>query len=77
MEGYNHEEPDQVPLDLGGTLAMSINVGAYQKLRAFHGRDGPAKVLSLRSMIPEIDEEALASGTCPIGRKRGGICLED
>jgi uroporphyrinogen decarboxylase len=40
-------------------LATSINVGAYEKLKAFHGLEGPAKVLSLRSMIPEIDEEIL------------------
>ncbi len=59
LAALNHEEPDRVPMDLGGTLATSINVGAYEKLKAFHGLEGPAKVLSLRSMIADIDDEIL------------------
>jgi uroporphyrinogen decarboxylase len=59
LAALDHQEPDRVPLDLGGTLATSINVGAYEKLKAFHGLEGPAKVLSLRSMIPQLDDEVL------------------
>ena len=36
LAALNHEEPDRVPIDLGGTLATSINIGAYEKLKVFH-----------------------------------------
>ena len=59
LAALNHEEPDRVPIDLGGTLATSINIGAYQKLKAYEGLEGPAKILSLRSMIAEVDPEII------------------
>jgi uroporphyrinogen decarboxylase len=59
LAALNHEEPDRVPIDLGGTLATSINIGAYEKLKTFHGLHDPAKILSLRSMIADVDEQIL------------------
>jgi uroporphyrinogen decarboxylase len=29
----NHQEPDKIPFDLGGTVLTSINIHAYRKLR--------------------------------------------
>ena len=55
----NREDPDRVPLDLGGTLAASTNVGALEQRKMLHGREGPAKVLSLRSMIAEVDNRII------------------
>ncbi|MCP4787015.1 MAG: hypothetical protein GY878_26075 [Fuerstiella sp.] len=59
LAALNHEEPDRVPVDLGGSLATSIHISAYEKLKAFNGLNDPANVLSLRSMIAEVDEEIL------------------
>ena len=60
LAALNHEEPDRVPIDLGGTLTTSINIGAYEKLKAFHGLDSPSEILSLRSMIADVEEPILA-----------------
>ncbi len=59
LAALNHEEPDRVPLDLGGTLATSINIGAYEKLKSHLKLDSPSRILSLRSMIADIEEEVL------------------
>jgi len=34
VKALKHEEPDRVPLDLGGTVNSSIHIAAYQKLKA-------------------------------------------
>jgi len=59
LAALNHEEPDRVPIDLGGTLATSINIGAYEKLKTHLALDSPSQILSLRSMIAEVEEEVL------------------
>ena len=33
----NHQQPDRVPIDLGGTAAAGINVSAYARLKSFLG----------------------------------------
>lgn len=33
----NHQEPDKIPFDLGGTVLTSINIHAYHKLRQYLG----------------------------------------
>ena len=33
----NHQEPDRIPFDLGGTVLTSIHVNAYRKLRRYLG----------------------------------------
>ena len=53
----NHEQPDRVPVDLGGTLGTSINIGAYEKLKTFLNLQTPSEILSLRSMIADVEEE--------------------
>jgi len=59
LAALNHEEPDRIPVDLGGTLATSINIQAYQKLHKMHGIAGEPKVFSRRSMIADVDDEIL------------------
>jgi uroporphyrinogen decarboxylase len=39
IAALNHQEPDRVPFDLAGTTWTGITNGAYQKLRAFLGKD--------------------------------------
>jgi uroporphyrinogen decarboxylase len=59
LAALNHEEPDRVPIDLGGTLATMFNINAYEKLKEYLGIETPSEILSLRSMIAKIEEEIL------------------
>ena len=47
----NHKEPDQLPIDFGGTLASTININAYEALRDYLRVDAgvPPRLLSLRA----------------------------
>ena len=36
----NHQEPDRIPIDLGGTLVSSITRKAYVDLRKYLGMPG-------------------------------------
>jgi len=55
----NRERPDRVPLDLGGTHASSITVGAYERLKEHLGVVGPTAYLSKRSRVALPHEEVL------------------
>ena len=35
LAALKHEEPDRAPIDLGRTLATSINIGAYEDGKDF------------------------------------------
>lgn len=37
MTALNHEEPDRIPMDLGGSLATTVVGEAYGRLRAALG----------------------------------------
>jgi uroporphyrinogen decarboxylase len=37
LKALNHEEPDRVPMDLGGTHDSSIVVEGYERLKAHFG----------------------------------------
>ncbi len=58
-----HRPPDRVPVDLGGTLASTINIHAYRRLMAHlgFGEDPPVAYLSHRSNSVLPDERLLAS----------------
>jgi uroporphyrinogen decarboxylase len=45
----NHEEPDRVPIDFGGTLSSTINIAAYDRLMEYLGLPGETDVMSIRS----------------------------
>ncbi len=54
----NHQEPDKIPFDLGGTVLTSINVHAYRKLRHYLGL--PEKeigVMDVFQQIAVVDED--------------------
>lgn len=33
LKALNHQEPDQIPFDLSGSIATGITCGAYRKLQ--------------------------------------------
>jgi len=58
----SRRQPDRVPVDLGGTLASTINIHAYRALmaRLGFGTDAPIAYLSRRSNSVLPDERLLA-----------------
>lgn len=55
-----HQEPDRVPIDLGGTDVSSICTGAYIDLMKWLGRDPePINTVNLIEQLPALDEAFL------------------
>jgi uroporphyrinogen decarboxylase len=46
LRALNHQEPDRVPLDLGGTRSTSLVVEAYEKLNRHLGSEEPLRIFS-------------------------------
>jgi hypothetical protein len=67
----NHQEPDRVPLDLGGSLVTGMNVSMVYRLRQALGLDAPGtpvKVIEPYQMLGEIgDDLADALGVDVVG----------
>jgi hypothetical protein len=65
----NHQQPDRMVIDFGGTAVTGIHCLAVKNLRAFYKlKDRPVKVVEPFQMLGEIDEELLeAMGIDVIG----------
>ncbi len=61
LTALRRQPPDRVPIDLGGTLASTINIHAYRRLmqRLGFGEDPPVAFLSRRSNSVLPDERLL------------------
>ncbi|MHC4645689.1 MAG: uroporphyrinogen decarboxylase family protein [Planctomycetota bacterium] len=56
----NHKEPDQVPLDIGGTIVTSITSKAYMNLREYLGMPKEKlKIFDHVQRLPHIDAELI------------------
>jgi uroporphyrinogen decarboxylase len=63
----NYEEPDRVPIDVGGSYVTSICVDAYVQLRNHLGLEkSPPKVNELMYMLAETDEEVRQRLHCDV-----------
>ena len=57
IAAINHEEPDRVPIDVGGTGLTGINLMAYGRLKRHLGLDGgKARVFHSWIQVPELEE---------------------
>jgi uroporphyrinogen decarboxylase len=54
-----HQEPDRVPLDIGGGQSTSLVVEAYDKFKAYVGFSAPSRSLQEIYRVARIDEELL------------------
>jgi uroporphyrinogen decarboxylase len=52
----NHEVPDRLPVDFGGSPASGINLYAYQRLKRHLGLSGPVRVQTERSLLAWPDD---------------------
>lgn len=60
MAAVNHQEPDRVPLDLGGTRVTGIEPGLYTGLRQRLGISGePAKVMDVWQMLAWVEQPSV------------------
>jgi uroporphyrinogen decarboxylase len=55
----NHQEPDRVPLDIGGGTSTSIVVEGYARLKQHLGVSGVPKEMNKAFRIARLDEEAM------------------
>ncbi|MFN3982636.1 MAG: uroporphyrinogen decarboxylase family protein, partial [Caldilinea sp.] len=54
----NHQEPDRIPFDLGGTVLTSIHVNAYRNLRRYLGLPEKAvEVMDVFQQIAVVDDD--------------------
>jgi len=59
-KALDHQEPDRVPFDLGGTFASTVVLGAYQRLAEYLGVDDPEPVfMRLTSQTVFLHEKVL------------------
>lgn len=55
MAAINHQEPDRIPVDIGGSLVSGIMAGALTRLRQHLGiHDSPVKVYDCFQMLGEV-----------------------
>lgn len=58
LDALAHKQPDQVPVDFGGTLCSGMHVTCVAQLREYYGLSKqPVKVFEPFQMLGEIDEE--------------------
>ncbi len=56
LKTLNHEEPDRVPIDLGGSIATGIMANALDHLRKYLGLENrPVKVYEVFQMLGEVE----------------------
>ena len=55
----NHQQPDRVPIDVGGTRQSGIAASTYHKLKQRLGLSTPTRVFDLYQILAEIEEPVL------------------
>lgn len=59
MAALSHEQPDHVPIDLGGTVDSSIVVEGYEKLKQHFGLTSETRICQRMTRVVEVDERIL------------------
>ncbi len=54
-----HQQPDRVPIDFGGTRQSGIAASTYHRLKQHLGLDTPTRVYDLYQMLAEIEQPLL------------------
>ena len=54
LKAINHQEPDRVPIDLGGSIVTGIMAGALVRLRRHLGLDEAVRVTDVLQMLGEV-----------------------
>jgi uroporphyrinogen decarboxylase len=59
IAALSHQQPDTVPIDLGGSAETSIVVKGYERLKNRFGIDTPTKICHRMMQVAEVDEPVL------------------
>jgi uroporphyrinogen decarboxylase len=60
LTAINHQEPDRVPFDLGGTVVTGIQAKAYRRLRNYLGLPDREIIISdIRQQLAMVDDDVL------------------
>ena len=68
-----HEEPDRIPIDLGGTRQSGIAASTYHRLKRHLGLSTPTRVFDLFQMLAEIERPVMER----FGADVVGLCRLD
>ena len=72
----NHQEPDRVPIDFGGTRQSGIAASTYHKLKERLGLRTPTRVYDLYQMLAEIEQPLLERfGADVVGLQREAVAF--
>ncbi|NUQ65347.1 MAG: hypothetical protein HUU20_23005, partial [Pirellulales bacterium] len=76
LAAINHQEPDRVPIDVGGTRQSGIAASTYHKLKQRLGLDTPTRVYDLYQMLAEIERPVLERfGADVVGLQRPAVAF--
>ena len=64
LAAINHQEPDRVPLDVGGSVSTSIVVEGHDRLKAYLGLDGPTVEMQKTFRVARVDEAVVERLGC-------------
>ena len=56
LMALNHQEPDRVPMDFGGTSFTGIQVTAYDRLKKLLGIETPSTITNKRAQLVAVEE---------------------
>lgn len=77
LTALDHNEPDRVPIDLGGMRSTGIHAKAYRRFVDYLGyRDLPVKVFDVHQMLASVDDEIrreVHSDAIELKRLNGGF----
>lgn len=59
LAALSHEQPDKVPIDLGGTVDSSIVVEGYENLKRHFGIEAENKLVNRMMRVVDVDERIL------------------
>ncbi|MGQ9760436.1 MAG: uroporphyrinogen decarboxylase family protein [Thermogutta sp.] len=76
LRALAHEEPDRVPIDLGGTRQSGIAAAAYYRLKERLGLRTPTRVYDVYQMLAEVERPVLERfGADVIGLQRRRVAF--
>jgi uroporphyrinogen decarboxylase len=60
LTALNHQEPDRVPYDLGGTVVTGIQAKAYRRLRQHLGlAETEVKIIDMLQQLAQVDDDVM------------------
>jgi len=77
LRAINHQEPDRVPIDLGGTRQSGIAAATYHRLKELLKLNTPTRVFDVFQMLAEVERPVRERfGADVIGLYRPSIAFE-